>query len=471
GDKIATMVNERRVNHQTGTDGVTYAYEHGQWSRTQHHVQLEGVSSANPYNAPNYTSTTTFAPPEQLSQLDYQRMTAITALALANPATQDTRRIDLDGTKWHATREGWAQQVEMPGVPNSFGIPSVITVDKAAGARTGEQLNQIAANRQFNNEHYAADVSKAYVMDYYGNGWSANGPLPDVVTTALDLPSEQHIRDPVTGRVWNVTPWGHFSREVALPLDKMVIRETVQASGEELNRLSDLKHSAVESNAAYGKRLIAHEFEEWHAARQSGLGGPAAAPLAARHATSGSVTAAPSRASAPITPSSSHREMFDALVSAARRMDIDAMRSVSQAYMQSDRGQAWLAQGQQFNQQQALARQQATLAAQQQAEAQQLAAFTAALEQRGDHVVRQTHEAAQRINEVARTAVASSERMTADAIEQFRRAAADAVGEGLRRPLEDAGRTMRSGTQTIQATTNELEARVRTLGKTLTAHA
>jgi len=47
------------------------------------------------------------------------------------------------------------------------------------------------------------------------------------------------------------------------------------------------------------------------------------------------------------------------------------MRSVSQAYMQSDRGQAWLAQGQQFNQQQALARQQATLAAQQQAEAQQ----------------------------------------------------------------------------------------------------
>ena len=101
----------------------------------------------------------------------------------------------------------------------------------------------------------------------------------------------------------------------------------------------------------------------------------------------------------------------------------------------------------------------------------QLAAFTAALEQRGDHVVRQTHEAAQRINEVARTAVASSERMTADAIEQFRRAAADAVGEGLLRPMEDAGRTMRSGTQTIQAATNELEARVRTLGKTLTAHA
>lgn len=101
----------------------------------------------------------------------------------------------------------------------------------------------------------------------------------------------------------------------------------------------------------------------------------------------------------------------------------------------------------------------------------QLAAFTAALEQRGDHVVRQTHEAAQRVSDVARTAAASSEHMTADAIEQFRLAAADAVGEGLRRPLEDAGRTMRSGTQTIQAATNELEVRVRALGKTLTAHA
>jgi hypothetical protein len=101
----------------------------------------------------------------------------------------------------------------------------------------------------------------------------------------------------------------------------------------------------------------------------------------------------------------------------------------------------------------------------------QLAALTAALEQRGDRVVQQTHEAAQRVGDVARAAAASSERITAGAIEQFRLAAAEAVGEGLRRPLEDAGRTMRSGTQTIQAATNELEARVRTLGKTLTAHA
>jgi hypothetical protein len=46
--------------------------------------------------------------------------------------------------------------------------------------------------------------------------------------------------------------------------------------------------------------------------------------------------------------------MFDALVTAARSLDIEAMRSIGQNYLQSERGQAWLAQGQQLNQQLAL---------------------------------------------------------------------------------------------------------------------
>lgn len=371
GDKIATMVNEHKVNHQTGTDGVTYAYEKGQWGRTQHHVQLNGVGPANPYNAPNYTSTTTPAPPQQLSQLDYQRTTAITALALANPATQDTRHIDLDGTRWHATRTGWAQPVEIAGVPNSFGIPAVITVDKPADARTSGQLRQIAANRQFNNDHYAEDVSKAYVMDYYGKGWSANGPLPDVVTKALDLPSEQHIKDPVTGHVWNASGKGGFSREEPKLIDKVVIREMVAASGEELTRLGQLEQLAVHSNAIYGKQLIAQKFEAWHVAQHPEPADHAVTP-ASEHAAPAQVShSIPSKAGPTITPNSSNREMFDALVTAAQNLDIDAMRSVSQNYLQSDRGQTWLEQGHQLNQQQAMAQQQAALDAQQQAQAQQ----------------------------------------------------------------------------------------------------
>jgi hypothetical protein len=379
GDKIATMVNDHKVNHQTGTDGVTYAYENGHWGRTQHHIDLNSAGPANPYNAPTYTSTTTAAPSEQLAQLNYQRMTAVTALSLANPGTQDTKNIDLDGTRWHATREGWTRQVDIPGVPNAYGIPSSIAVDRPADARTSETLDQIAANRQFNNDHYAEDVSNAYVMDYYGNGWSANGPLPDLVTEPLGLPSEQHIEDPVTGHVWNATGEGHFSREEVLLIDKAVIRETMAASGEERERLGQLQHSAVESNAAYGKQLIARKFEESRAAqprehaahsdeRASASNQNLNAP--GLHGGTSPFPSEPvaSKATAPITPQSSNREMFDTMMTAARNLDVDTMRSVSQNYLQSLQGQAWLEQGHQLNQQQA--QQAAANAQQQQAAAQ-----------------------------------------------------------------------------------------------------
>jgi hypothetical protein len=101
----------------------------------------------------------------------------------------------------------------------------------------------------------------------------------------------------------------------------------------------------------------------------------------------------------------------------------------------------------------------------------QLAAFTELLEQRGNHAVQQTHEAAQHISQTAKSAATSSERITAGAIEQFRQAAAGAVSDGMRRPMEEAGRTMQNSTQNIQKATNELEVRVRAVGKALTAHA
>jgi hypothetical protein len=101
----------------------------------------------------------------------------------------------------------------------------------------------------------------------------------------------------------------------------------------------------------------------------------------------------------------------------------------------------------------------------------QLAAFTELLEQRGNHAVQQTQEAAQQISRTAQQAAASSERMTAGAIEQFRQAAASAASDGMRQPMEDAARTMQGSTQNILKATNELEARMRTAGRGLTATA
>lgn len=360
GDKIAVMITEHKVNYQTGADGVSYVYEGGAWKHT--HYQLDPATSVpNPYGAASMQARVTTAPAEQVAQLDYQRMTAITALALANPATQDTRLIELDGIRWHATRTGWAQTVELPGLPNnSFGIPAFTTVDRPADAQTAKALDQLAANREFNNTHYAEAVANAYVMDYYGKGWSETGPLPEVVTQALGLASEKHITDPQTGHAWNADGHGHFSREETRLIGRVVIHESHGASGEELSRLSQLQQSAVRANADYGRQLIAQKYEEWqatqlHAPIERGAIGPDHHPAPAESVpTSPDPTSASAHMAPPITPASSARAMFDALVAAARTMDIDTMRSIGQQYLQSEQGQAWLAAGQQLNQQLAL---------------------------------------------------------------------------------------------------------------------
>jgi hypothetical protein len=360
GDKIAVMITEHKVNYQTGADGVSYVYEGGAWKHT--HYQLDPATSVpNPYGAASMQARVTTAPAKQVAQLDYQRMTAITALALANPATQDTRLIELDGIRWHATRTGWAQTVELPGLPNnSFGIPAFTTVDRPADAQTAKALDQLAANRKFNNTHYAEAVANAYVMDYYGKGWSETGPLPEVVTQALGLASEKHITDPQTGHAWNADGHGHFSREETRLIGRVVIHETHGASGEELSRLSQLQQSAVRANADYGRQLIAQKYEEWqatqlHAPIERGAIGPDHHPAPPESVpTSPDLTSASARTAPPIMPASSDRAMFDALVAAARTMDIDTMRSIGQQYLQSEQGQAWLAAGQQLNQQLAL---------------------------------------------------------------------------------------------------------------------
>ncbi|WP_395120041.1 hypothetical protein ACFCQI_03745 [Rhodanobacter sp. FW102-FHT14D06] len=361
GDRLAVTITEHKVNHQTGADGVTYMYEGGVWKHTHYQLDPDGSAVPDPYGAPSMQAVVTTAPAEQVAQLDYQRMTAITALALANPATQDTRLIELDGIRWHATRTGWAQTVELPGLPNnSFGIPAFTTVDRPADAQTAKALDQLAANREFNNAHYAEAVANAYVMDYYGKGWSETGPLPEVVTQALGLASEKHITDPQTGHAWNADGHGHFSREETRLIGRVVIHESHGASGEELSRLSQLQQSAVRANADYGRQLIAQKYEEWratqvHAPIERGAIGPDHHPAPPESVpTSPDLTSASTRTAPPITPASSARAMFDALVAAARTMDIDTMRSIGQQYLQSKQGQAWLAAGQQLNQQLAL---------------------------------------------------------------------------------------------------------------------
>jgi hypothetical protein len=101
----------------------------------------------------------------------------------------------------------------------------------------------------------------------------------------------------------------------------------------------------------------------------------------------------------------------------------------------------------------------------------QLAAFTGVLEQRGQQVVQEVHDAAQRLQHEAHGLAGTSGRLATGAADQIRQAAASAVTTGLHQSLEDAGRAMRDGTQQLQRALGELEERTRRLGKALSAQA
>jgi hypothetical protein len=144
--------------------------------------------------------------------------------------------------------------------------------------------------------------------------------------------------------VWNADGHAHFSREEARLIGRVVIHGTHGASGEELGRLNQLEQSAIRSNTSYGRQLIAQKYEEWQATQLHAPIERSAATGADLHPTPPkSVPSSPEPTPAStrrvsITPASSDRAMFDALVMAARNRDIDAMRSIGQQYLQSEQG-------------------------------------------------------------------------------------------------------------------------------------
>jgi predicted ABC-type ATPase len=345
GDKIATAYNEYKVNHQTGTDGVTYAYANGNWTAAHANVDW---SHPTPDGFPGVALSKTQAPAAQLPTLDYKRTTAVTELALANPATQDTKTIKLDNTEWHASRDGWTKdvQVTLAGLPQADDFGRPITVGEKADAKTGAQLDQIAVNRQYNNAHYTEAVSQAYVMDYYGKGWNKVGPLPDAITQELKLPSETHIKDPATGFTWTADGKGQFSRNETTVGYDTPVTQTVKASGEELARVSKLQQEAVQSNAAYGSQLIAQKYQQLEAPTQQQA---PVQPTPASHPGQAASTIDPTKtAQAPVA---GHSPEFQALSAKLQRIsaamesgDTASLRKEAEPYVNSPQGQSISAQ-------------------------------------------------------------------------------------------------------------------------------
>ncbi|KQU83606.1 hypothetical protein ASC78_13270 [Variovorax sp. Root318D1] len=276
GDYIAKAHTQHKVNHQSGSDGITYTHTAQGWMRG---------------SAP--------APASQLEALEYKRSTAVTSLAVAKPQVLDTRNItlaDAQGkqTAWHGDGKGqWTATVTNPAYdaeafardmstrmsdamrrpgggldgkpgmpPMALSVPPVKTI--TADAATSAQLSQIAAQRQSANDHYPQIVAKAYVMDYYGRGWDKSGTLPEFAAKALNMSSETHIKDPATGKVWDATAKGfeRTERTYVPEGDGAVARDvTVQPNAQEAARLLQTQQQAREANAQQGARFIAQTYE------------------------------------------------------------------------------------------------------------------------------------------------------------------------------------------------------------------
>lgn len=261
GEKIATT--EHKLNRQAGRDGRTYAYEQGQW------VHVERRLGLDEHHLPTIETNRTTAPATQVSLLDYRRASAVTSLMLAEPVLQDARNITLEGAQWHATDSGWVEKVSLPHVPSPYAVPAP-TAERKADDTTARQLDQLAANRQYNNDHYAEDVAKAYVMDHTGRGWSVEGPIPDAVTNALNLPSEEHFTDPVTGNRWTASGKGSFERTVTSTVYTSLVTEQIRPGEEERGRLASQQASAMAVNADYGRELITQQHALLRAGQQEG---------------------------------------------------------------------------------------------------------------------------------------------------------------------------------------------------------
>jgi hypothetical protein len=276
GEAIARAYTKYEMNHQVGDDGKIYAHTNGHWEQS------------------NWIHKNQPAPPDQIATLEYKRVSAITELALAHPQSLDTRNITLTDaqgqkTDYSLTKEGWVTQV-VDNVPFAFDSIQPGMHDERADPDTSKQLDKISAARRDANTHYSENLAKGYLTDYVGGGVARDDrPIPEAVTQALKLPSEIHVKDPVTGNVWERSPKGEFTRtqysDVPGPEGPVPQAEVLTARGGELARLGQEHQAHVQANRQYGAALVEQKYQDMQQQHQTtAQPGPAHEPQSVHNA-------------------------------------------------------------------------------------------------------------------------------------------------------------------------------------------
>ncbi len=311
GDRLANAYDNHRIYNQPDSQGLTWHYD-------PHKPDRGWTRDVPPLPETPYVQHLT-APPALADQLNYQASSVAVELALARaprpqdayslPAgSQDTPSIRESPWTRDAQTHGWSRMV-VTGMMEHGMVKA--HEERADPERAGELDRASAAVLAHNATQTPHAIAAHYQAAYEHFGWNRFGPPSGAATHALHASAgQQRASD---GATYTRDAQGQWSAPTWFGLADRSARGNLK------DELDD----------AYG--------------RQSS--GPSAAAAPAR---------TPHQQAAPaISRHSSTREMFDALGAAAMSKDVEAMRAVSHTYLQSDPGQAWLAQGQQLNQQQA----------------------------------------------------------------------------------------------------------------------
>jgi len=210
GDKLATWIDQYRINHQTDAEGHRWAFDPAHpangWTRT---VTGELDARATVESGfPVYTSQTLTASPELADRLNYEASSRAAELALSAPPTardpyrvastpEDHRPSNVYESDWQRDAQSgqWSRHVADSHVGLSMQRFQTETATPARAAELDRHAQEIvAANLDAMPGAIAADYKVAY--DRFG--WSRHGDVPAAVNDAIQNPGRMVASDGLT---------------------------------------------------------------------------------------------------------------------------------------------------------------------------------------------------------------------------------------------------------------------------------
>ncbi|RFB80047.1 hypothetical protein DYH55_00395 [Methylovirgula sp. 4M-Z18] len=248
GDRVAKAYDQQIIDNGIGGNGNHYTYIEGANGVEGRWVSYELVPNLNIGSAAGsiWKRIEKPAPADQVPGLDFHRGEKIADLVLGSPEVLDTDHLMLDGKDWEKVRDGRSPISRWAHVVRAGRLSHRDEADSATSAK----LDELARQRQTSNENGPTVDARSYLQTYYKNGWEKFGPLPEAVTSALNLRSERHIVDPATHITWNQGEDGEFTRTVMMPgVRGIKLPRKIPAKPIETERIKHLQHEVQVENA------------------------------------------------------------------------------------------------------------------------------------------------------------------------------------------------------------------------------